>query len=221
MDSQPENSEEAIYRARTFLTSSSVEDPLYLIWSQVLEHAGKNRFKNFGPIDGLEASSSSIPLPAGVARKTRPLDELLDGVRNNSISDFEEIIKLGRSILVSSDPSDLQTSQDFADIPLEAFKRTKNINYLNESIHTLRQLLVRRTPKLLRIGTITGLLISLNTRSEISRGHRMQDYQEMVALLPELLNDGSQRLSLLHRFDIACIWALLARAIRHPSTSTA
>ena len=210
MDSQPENSEEAIYRARTFLTSSSVEDPLYLIWSQVLEHTGKNRFKNFGPIDGLEASSSSIPLPAGVARKTRPLDELLDGVRNNSISDFEEIIKLGRSILVSSDPSDLQTSQDFADILLEAFKRTKNINYLNESIHTLRQLLVRRTPKLLRIGTITGLLISLNARSEISRGHRMQDYQEMVELLPELLNDGNQWLSLLHRFDIACIWALLA-----------
>jgi hypothetical protein len=37
VDSHPENSEEAIYRARAFLASSSVEDPLYPTWSDVLE----------------------------------------------------------------------------------------------------------------------------------------------------------------------------------------
>ena len=57
--SHPEDSEEAIYHARAFLASSSVEDPLYPTWSMVLEDAAKNRFKNVGPTDGLEASSSS------------------------------------------------------------------------------------------------------------------------------------------------------------------
>ena len=42
---QPEHSEEAIYRARAFLASSSVEDPLYPTWSNVLEDGAKNRFK--------------------------------------------------------------------------------------------------------------------------------------------------------------------------------
>ena len=40
-DGQPEDSEEAIYRARAFLSSSSVEDPHYLRWSQILEYAAK------------------------------------------------------------------------------------------------------------------------------------------------------------------------------------
>ena len=220
IDSHPENSEEAIYRARTFLASSSVEDPLYTTWSHVLEHAGKNRFKNFGPIDGLEASSSSDP-QTDSAQKTHPLDGLLGGIRNNSITDVEEAIELGRSILASSDSKDLQSSREFSKILFEAFVRTKNFNYLNESIHRSRQLLMRQLPMLLRIGTILRHFMSLMTRSQISRGHRSQDQQEMVELLPQLLNDGSQWLSLPHRFDIACIWALLARAIRHPSTSTA
>ena len=96
--SQPEHSEEAIYRARAFLASSSVEDPLYSTWSKVLEDAAKNRFKSVGPIDGLEASSassSSDPLladPVYVAWKTSPLQELLHGISNFSITDIEGAI---------------------------------------------------------------------------------------------------------------------------------
>ena len=85
----PENSEEAIYRAHTFLSSSSVEDPLYPTWSYVLDHAAKIRFKNFSQFDGLEASSSSDPfdpqlipipskiwgqVPADIIQKMRPFD---------------------------------------------------------------------------------------------------------------------------------------------------
>src|SRR6202012_106417 len=98
-------SEEAIYRARAFLASSSFEDPLYLTWSNVLEHAKKNRFENFGPINGLVASSSSDPLPADpvdVAFETLPLQKLFDGIRDFSITDIEGEIKLGRSL--SYDP---------------------------------------------------------------------------------------------------------------------
>ena len=218
MVSHPEDSEEAIYRARAFLSSSPVEDPLYPTWSKVLEDAAKNRFENFGPIDGLEATSSSDPAPANISQETRPLDDLLSGIRNYSITDIEGAIELGRSL--SSDLSDLDSSSEFGQILFEAFKHTKNINHLNESIHTYRQLLSRRPPKLLRLLTITGLLLSLLTRSDISPGHRMQDLQEMVEL-SQFLNDGSQWLGLPHRFNNACLWALLARATQHPSTSTA
>ena len=55
------------------------------VFRYVLEHAAKNRFENFGPIDGLGASSSTNPLllpPWVVAQKTRPLQGLLDGIRD-------------------------------------------------------------------------------------------------------------------------------------------
>ena len=221
IDSHPEHSEEAIYRARAFLSSSSAADTLYPTWTHILEHAAKNRFENFGPIDGFEASSSSNPLPADVAQKTRPLDKLLNEIRNFSITGIEEAIKLGRSILASSDPSDLESSREFGEILFEAFDRTQNINYLNESILTFRQSLARRPPKIPRMRMILGLFISLSTRFKISRGKRMQDLQEMVELHPQFLSEGSQWLSLPHRFNLACCWALLARATQHPSTSTA
>ena len=227
MDSHPEHSEEAIYRSRAFLASSSAEDPLYPAWSQLLESAANNRFENFGPIDGLEVSSSSDPLlpwrlPAHVTQKMPPLEELLDRIRNNSITDIEEAIELGRSILASSDPSDLESSSEFCDILYEAFERTRNINYLNESIDTLRQLLARRPPKFLRLAMIGLLLSSLETRSMSTlSGHRTQDLQEIVELSPQFLDDGSRLESLPRRVFAASLWALCAHGIQHPSTSTA
>ena len=163
-------------------------------------------------------------MPADVIQKTPlhvALDELLDGIRNYSTTDSEEAIKLGRSVLASSNPSDLHAPQVFSDILFEAFKRTKNINYLHESIDTSRQVLACRPPKFLRILMTLGLLTSVHTRSGISPGHRMQDLQEMVELFPQYLNDGRGWLSSLGRFDFACIWAVIAKAIQHPSISAA
>ena len=175
-------SEEAIYRARAFLASSSVDDPLYLDWSNVLERASKNRFKYFGPIDNLETTSSSdplppLPLPASVvtAQKTWPLEGLRDGIRNHSITDIEEAVELSRSILATSDPSDLRSPRVFADVLFEAFERTKNIDYLNESILTLRQLLARRPPtKLARTSMIARLWAALYQRFEATTYHSHQ-----------------------------------------------
>ena len=225
----PENSEEAIYRARAFLASSSVDDPLYLDWSNVLERASKNRFKYFGPIDNLETTSSSdplppLPLPASVvtAQKTWPLEGLRDGIRNHSITDIEEAVELSRSILATSGPSDLRSPRVFADVLFEAFERTKNIDYLNESILTLRQLLARRPPtKLARTSMIARLWAALYQRFEISPSYRKQDIQEMVELLPQYLDGGSRILSLPYQFYFASMWVLFARAIQHPSVSIA
>ena len=227
--SHPEIAEEAIYRARTFLASSSIEDPLYPKWSQVLEHAAKNRFENFGPIDSLELSSSSDPLlvvppspmPANVTQKKRALDSLLHGIRNKSVTDIEAAIKLGRSILASSDPSDLRSSDVFREILFEASKCTRNIKFLNESIQVQRQILARRPPKLRRLCIVVEHLKSLIARSVISPGHAFQDLQELVEHLPQILNDVSECLGMPHRFHFTCIWAFLARVTKHPSASTA
>ena len=222
-DIHAENTEEAIYRARDFLASSSVEDPLYPTWSQVMKEAAKMRLEHFGPIDSLVASSSSdslLNLPSDVAQRT-PLEELLDGICNNSTTDIEGTIELGRSILASSDSSDSLPSIEFSKILLEAFNRTQDINYLNESIDTLRPLLAHQSPKLVRLYTIAGLLTSLEARSENSPGHRMHDWQEMVELLPQTLDNSSQWLPLTFRIVIACIWADLSHATQHPSASTA
>ena len=226
MNDHPEDSEDAIYRARAFLASPSAEDTLYPTWSYVLERAVKNRFQNFGPIDGFEASSGSNPMPPPPVRpdvtlNMRPLDELLNGAHNKSVTDIEEAIEFGRSIVASSDPSDLESSHTFGKILFEAFERTKNINYLNDSIDTFRQILARRPSKFLRFSTLLGNFMSLVVRSEISPGHRMSDQHEIVGLIPQILDSGSQFLSLLHRFNFACIWALSARANQLPSTSTA
>ena len=214
--SHPEHSEEAIYRARAFLASSSAEDPLYHTWSKVLEYAAKNRFKSFGPIDGLEASSSSDPL---LPDDLRPLYKLRKEIRNFSVTDIEGAIELGRSL--SSDPRDLKSLYEFGGILFETFERTKNINYLNESIDTFRQILEDRPSKILRYGSLSNLLVTLFTRSMIFPGHRTQDLQEEVELYPKILDDGSCLLTLLERFHYACTWAHRAHAIQHPSTPTA
>ena len=216
-----ENTEEVIYRARDFLASSSVEDPLYPTWSKVLGFAGKIRSENFGPIDGLEGISSSDTtlLPCDEAQKTL-LEELLDGIRNNSTTDIEGAVEFGRSILASSDHY-LFSSYIFCEILLEAFERTQNINYLNESLDIHRPLLTPQLPKFLRMTIVVGLLSSLEIRSRISPGHRTQDWQEMVELLPQLLDDSSQSLPLPRRFDMACMWAYLSHASQHSSASTA
>ena len=229
MNTHPEFAEEAIYRSRAFLASSSAEDPLYPMWSQILEYTANNRFKHFGPIDGLEVSSRSDPLlplmmqffDLDPTRKV-PLEELLDRIRNNSITDIEEDIKFGRSILTSSDPRDLESPQRFFEVLFEAFMRTQNINYLNEAIDTLRQLLARRPAKILRLEVMDRLWSSLIERSARSpKGHLMQDLQEMVELSPQLLDDASRSRSLPHQFLVAFTWTVGARCLQHPSTSTA
>ncbi|KAN0141182.1 hypothetical protein V8E53_000938 [Lactarius tabidus] len=138
-DGHPETSEDAIYRARAFLSSSSVGEALYPTWPCVLENAAERRFQNFGPIDSLETPSSSDPLllpwpvrADHVTQEMRPLEGLLDRVRNNRITDIEEAVELGRSLLASSDPSDLHTPRDFGNILFEAFERTQKIEYLND-----------------------------------------------------------------------------------------
>jgi hypothetical protein len=217
---RPENSEEAIYRARAFLASSSPEGALHPTWSRILEKAANDRFENFGPIGGLGQSSSRLP-SRPVPSEEHPLSGLLEGIRNDSITDIDEAIERGRSVLASCRPSDTNVPVLlFGVIFVEAYKRTNKIEYLNESIDTLRQLLARPLPKVVHIAVCSLLSSSLATRSQISPVHRMEDIHETVELFPHIINDTSGLLSLPYRFHFACFWVSVARATQHPSVPT-
>jgi CHAT domain-containing protein len=228
----PEYSEEAIYRARTFLA----ENPSNPFFNHSLEDIAKKRFNFFGFIEGLKASSSDtrpVPVPSvaeegyrdpklGLLRaKAEQVEGLLSGIDKNEITKIDEAIEIGRSILASSPPHlfSLLLSDAFAGVFLGAFKRTNKIEYLNESISTLREALDRPYAQHLRFTVLGHLSLALFTRFVSFPDHCAQDVDEALVLLSRCANDGHA--SLHDRFQFACRRASLARGLRHACISAA
>ena len=103
----PEDSEEAIYRTRAILassTSSSVE-PYRSSAAFGLERTAKERFNYFGSIQGLEAWSSDSSLSelepdeilehGWIQNKLELLGGLLSQIPNNDKMKIEEAIQIG------------------------------------------------------------------------------------------------------------------------------
>ncbi len=238
MHDTPEYSEEAMYRARAFLSSSPVEHPLNHFVNQSLEGGSEQRLRHFGSIDGLETSSSNSPLSQpvqvvsfgeyedddsdfGRGDKTKLLRGLLSGIHDDDITKVDEAIEKGRTMLPPG-PSDWDTVYyfaEFGDVLFEAFLRTKKIEYINESIDTRRRALESLSQPALRFRTLNLLSLSLCIRSLDFPGHCAQDLDEALELLPQCVND--ERANLPDRFLLACWWATFARLNRHPSVSTA
>ncbi|KAH8978918.1 hypothetical protein EDB86DRAFT_3150036 [Lactarius hatsudake] len=144
----PEYSEEAIYRARTFTGPSSHKD-------RFAEITAEQRVRYFGSIEGPEASSGNPPLaqPVQVApfrdhddseidpsfEKLGLLEGLLSAIRDDDLTpEIDEAVEKGRTALASV-PRNLLTSALYdssGQILFVAFKRTKEIEYLNEGIST-------------------------------------------------------------------------------------
>ncbi|KAH9037579.1 CHAT domain-containing protein [Lactarius hengduanensis] len=236
----PEYLEEAIYRGRAFLVSSSVKEPIHPDISFDLESTAKRRFSYFGPIEGPEASSSGSPLSQpvpevffgeykGIFPELSRLHEnmellggLLSGIRNNDLTKIDGAMEKGRTILASTTPRDPLASclfELFGLVLFVAFKRTNKIEYLNESISTRRQVFERPLPPFMRFTTLSHLSQSLITRFMSFPGHRTQDPEEALEMLSQCVNDGHANLP--DRFHLARLWASFARAFRHPSVSTA
>ena len=217
------NNSELIYRNRA---SAAVKEDIYTNWSHVLERAANKTFKPIGSLETLP----SVPLPSLPVSsdhyertRTRPLDELFHRIRNYDITDINEVIELGRTMVSSSDPSDLHVLQVFGEILFGSFERTNKIEYLNESMNIHRQLLAHpsSSSKFLRLRAIIRLLHTLISRMYISPDHRVQDLREVVELLPQYLDEGSALFDLVYRFDLAFLWAYAARLTRHSTISTA
>ncbi|KAH9022593.1 hypothetical protein EDB84DRAFT_493680 [Lactarius hengduanensis] len=235
----PEYSEEALYRARAFLASPSLEVFSHPSAVLSLEDIAKQRFHYFGHIEGLEASSSNSQLSRSVSllasrggdpeialmlKTMELLSELRSGIRNNDITKIDEALEKGRTLLASSPsrhPLASYLVEFFGSFLLEAFKRTNKIEYLNESISTYRQasrhVIEHQSMQFRRFPTLRQLSLSLLTRSAFFLSHHAQDVDEGLRLLSQCVNDGL--VAPPDRFQLSYWWASLARGFRRPSES--
>ena len=235
MHNTPEYLEEAVYRIRAF----RVEHPSNPFFNRFLEDITRQRFDYFGFIEGLEASSSNYQLSQSVSVASVGVDkpgnmerdlllpkaELLRGViseiHNNNITNIDEVIEKCRVILTSPIPHlfGLRLSDSLASILFNFFKITNKIEYLNESISTLREGLGRPFSQHLSFASLGHLSLALFTRSISFPDYCTQDAEEALELLSRCANDGHA--SLHDRFQFACRRAALSRGLKHSSVSAA
>ncbi|KAH8995844.1 hypothetical protein EDB86DRAFT_2920826 [Lactarius hatsudake] len=213
-----EYSEEAMYRTRTSPGPSSEKD-------RAAEITAVQRFRYFGSVEGadspeISSGNSSFSRSAlGVSFNDYPeigptlekldlLEELLSGIRNIDITEIDEAIERGRTVLASA-PTNLLTSGLFIFFGLilfEAFERTNKIENLNESISTHRRVYERPSMHFMHSWISQHLHLSLHIRLSLSfPDHRTQDLDEVTKLFSQNVNDA--HLTLPTRFGWSCIWA--------------
>jgi tetratricopeptide (TPR) repeat protein len=140
--------------------------------------------------------------------------------RTSNIWDIEESVKYNRLLLDATHSSDLMRSNPLSslrDILLLAFKKTRNISYLDESISIGYHILRLNSARHIHFGTIMKLALSLITRWWLFC--RRKDPHEAIQLMSLATNDPYAQEP--ERFQLSCMWALIARILSHPSALTA
>ena len=228
----PEYLEEAIYRTRTDFDSPFRDDSLFVLDPEAIS---EQRFRYFGSTEGLGVEKSSGD--SSLSRQFRRLQEIkpefiraYDQMKDlhseicneDNATKIDETVKKGRTILASYSRTDtlyVGLLNLFGGVNYEAFQRTEKIEYLNESISVLRQVIESPFPQVIRFKRLSLLSDSLILRSLLSPGHRAQDLNEAMELASQCVNNAYE--SLPDRLQHACQWAIAARHIRHPSVSSA
>ena len=231
----PENLEDAIRRLRT-LDSYSLGDEYHTKLTSVLNTFMHRRFEYFGVTgsSGETPPDTYIP-PQHIAYLTQPPgSETMSQTQEkmNRLSDFLTAIMNGNNVEAAVEASrkliPLQQSSDpwsrlselefgFAGVLWSAYERTERLDYLNEAIATYKDLYKTRTPKLSHFQVGCMLRLPLSARFRLLG--LPQDFEELMQLCSELVNDGSGEV--FTRFVISCSWAANARARRLPSASKA
>jgi hypothetical protein len=225
----PEYSEEAIYRVRAYQAAH----PHDTSFKHSLEVVANQRILYFGSIEGHETSAggpmSSQREPgwsdnnnSEVSQQKELLEGLFSGIPNDDVAKMDEALEKGRAILASSPPRHMLSSspfESFACILFEAYQRTNKIEYLNESISTLRQAFQRSILRFLSFTTLRYLAMALLTRWEYFPSYRTRDMDEGLELFSQCVNDGFATLT--DRFKVAFIWTFYARRVQHQTVSTA
>jgi tetratricopeptide (TPR) repeat protein len=140
--------------------------------------------------------------------------------RTNDISDIEESIKYSRLSLDATDSSDTWRMNPLASLrnTLElAFEQTRKISYLDESITVGYDILKLRSAQHVHFLATLTLVRSLHTREKLLG--RREDRYEAIRLIPMVIDNQYTREP--DRFQLSCLWAVLARSVGHPATLTA
>ena len=164
-------------------------------------------------------------IPPGTERHRECLRTLTDWYeskfcRTNDISDIEEAIKYGRRSL-----DETHSSYPRRHIPLAslrnvlylAFGKTRKISYLDESIILCYDILKLKSSQSVHFHVTQTLVEFLRTREQLLG--RREDLHEAIRLISMVIDDQYAREP--DRFQLSCRWAILARNIGHPTTSTA
>ena len=234
---KPEHLEHAIYRHRTRLDETSIEDPNRAVTIQELSALERLR------LDGTANTRDALSIPpeSGKLASFRDLIDSLPGpmpVKPDSkthrklvvalichidqftdVADIEDGIKYCRLLLLSYPLKDLA---EVAQIALgmllnRAFRSTHNIEYLNEAISSTRDCINGVELLAPRITLVHGLISSLSVRHELLRHE--EDLHELMELFPTATSYGLE--SSHGRLPISFIWATIAHRFGHPSASTA
>jgi CHAT domain-containing protein/tetratricopeptide (TPR) repeat protein len=235
----PEYLEDAINRFRALLSLPSLPGEVRTQLTVLLDHFFRERFRYFGvtansgetpyhTIPGITTwvgSQRRAPLQRPIQEEMDRLADILIKLAKDKITDVEAAVERSRTLLPlqrldPSDPSSYLPAIHFADILLQAHRRTHRFDYLDEAIATyrdLRKVSALSNPKAVHFRVGEGLLQSLISR--LGSSHLRQDLEEIMQLFPELANDGSA--DVFFRFKISCGWAHNARLFGCPSISTA
>ena len=140
--------------------------------------------------------------------------------RTNDISDVEESIKYSRMSLDATHSSGPWRHNYFASLRniLDlAFRKTRKVNYLDESITVGYDILELSSAQPVRFHVIRELVSALLIREKLLG--RREDRHEAIRLISTVIDDQYAREP--DRFRLSCRWAILARSVRHPITLTA
>jgi CHAT domain-containing protein len=217
----PEYLEEGMYRTRTWLSSSSYTEFFASKLTFNTEVSGKYRLRYFGSIEGVEEPSGPIVSWSEMPESDETLDRmkpLLAILNDGDPTKIDEAIKKGRSIAASSHKASVFNI--FCELLYNAFVRTNEIKYLNESIRTHREMFDSSTLKQAeRLRTLPRLSRSFIARFQAFPSYRTQDVDEALELISKCVNNSLVYLP--DRLWVACMWADFTRSIRHPSVSSA
>ncbi|KAI0283884.1 CHAT domain-containing protein [Russula brevipes] len=238
---KPEYLQEAIFRQRAYLDALPLEDPQRPIATHFLTKLERRRFMEFRVTNDPRGAHSGDPEDVDVLSLTlfmaeleatkSPSKGLLDHIqiqdaqdamyRITEMADVEEAVKCFRHFLASLQPSsrpsdEMQFSTLIAwgNLLRRAFKQTRKLDYLNESIAVYRGMLnVSHLPFL----AILSFIVSLHSRFSLFADRKDLD---------ELMHRYSIAATYTYtstpdRFLLSCQWARTARACKHTSTSTA
>ena len=239
----PEYLEEAIYRNRKFLRISSTNDHWRSMVTQGLARQLRLRSSRFG-ITGEGVPEAGSPDPGGTSfrnlvaslRATSTIDKSnwwevqeereghLRALQNvcctTDIAEIEEAIEYCQLLLELTPPGNITLYHPaiaLGEVLFHAFKCTDNMEYLNKSIATFRNMFGIPNSKSIHFEVIVNLQDTL--AAHWNRSGDKKSFDEMMQLCSMASNDTYASVS--DRLKVSYVWAENARREGHHTTPTA
>jgi CHAT domain-containing protein len=237
---RPELLEQAIYRFRTLLDETSLEDPHRAIIVGQLSFLQGKRYppvtRDFQTAQSSTSESDTLlsfhdlatslpalnlaePIPTAICMQHLQRLNELHLEYFTDIADIENGIKYCRQLLASCPDSQLAPLALLTLFSLfsRAFASTNEIEYLNEAISAAREDINLAHRLIPHFHPYLILISFLSVRLRLFG--RREDLDELMQLFP--IVSHCEHMAFLNYIPISCQWASIAHEFGHPSTPTA